>query len=189
MLCQIREINSSNMKTLIAYYSFTRNNEKLAYYLQQQLNCDILKIETQKKYTGFSILFNLVFKRKPALKALSLHLDDYDHVIFVAPVWAGRIAMPLTALLINQRTNIKEYSFITLCGGRPGQKEKIEHELWAILNKKPVKLVELWINELLPAHQKNTRHSSDYRIDAGGFGRFETEIRNFIREENLVNGI
>lgn len=178
------------MKTLIAYYSFTQNNEKLATHLQKQLNCDIVKIETTKKRNGFSILLDLVFKRKPEIKPVPYYLQDYDHVIFIAPIWAGRIAMPMKSFLINERSNIRQYSFITLCGGSPGQKEKIQHELVTSLQKPPVRVLELWVNDLLPADKKGTvKHTSGFRIDADGFEKFEDQLRNFIKEENMINSI
>lgn len=178
------------MKTLIAYYSFTQNNEKLAKYLQKQLNCDIVKIETTKKRNGFSILLDLMFMRKPEIKPPPYYLHDYDHVIFIAPIWAGRIAMPMKSFIINQEPNIKQYSFITLCGGSAGQKEKIQNELVATLQRPPVKLLELWVNDLLPVEKKDTiKHTSGFRIEADGFGKFESQLRDFIKEENMITSI
>lgn len=178
------------MKILIAYYSFTQNNEKLATHLQKQLNCDIVKIETTKTRNGFSILLDLVFKRRPEIKPVPYYLQDYDHVIFIAPIWAGRIATPMKSFLINEKSNIRRYSFITLCGGSPGQKEKIHHELVTSLQKAPLGLLELRVNDLLPAGEKDTiQHTSGFRIDADGFGKFEGQLRNFIKEENMVNSI
>jgi flavodoxin len=178
------------MKTLIAYYSFTQNNEKLARHLQKQLNCDIVKIETTKNRTGFSILFDLIFKRNPELKPVPYYLQDYEHVIFIAPIWAGKIAMPMKSFLINQKAKIKKYSFITLCGGSTGQRDKIHNELVGTLQKPPVKLLELWLNDLLPAQQKNTiKYTSGLKIEADGFAPFENQLRDFIKEENMINSI
>jgi multimeric flavodoxin WrbA len=138
------------------------------------LNCDIVRIETTKKRNGFSILFDLIFDRKPEIKPVPYYMQDYDHVIFVAPVWAGRIAMPMKSFLINQKSNIREYSFITLCGGNPGQREKIQGELEMTLQHSPVKLVELWVKDLLTAEKNGTtKNTSAFRIDANGFGKLK----------------
>lgn len=178
------------MKTLIAYYSFTQNNEKLAGYLQKQLNCDIVKIETTKKRNSFSIFLDLMFKRKPEIKSVPYYLQDYEHIIFIAPIWAGRIATPMKSYLIKEGVNIKKYSFITLCGGSAGQQEKIHSELVATLQKPPLKLLELWVNDLLPAEKKDTiKYTSGFRIEADGFAQFESQLRNFIKEESMVNSI
>lgn len=172
------------MKTLVVYYSFTENNEKLARHLQEKLRCDIVKIETLKKRTGLSILFDLMFHRKPGIKTVPYYLRDYDHIIFVAPIWAGKIAMPLTTFLVNEKANIAQYSFITLCGGgNADQKKRIGDELRATIGKTPLKVVELWINNLLPAEKKNTiKYTSGYRIDPKEFQQFNAEISEVINQ-------
>jgi flavodoxin len=175
------------MKTLIAYYSFTQNNEKLAKHLQRRLNCDIVKIETTKNRNGLSILLDLIFKRNPEIKPVPYYLQDYDHVIFIAPIWAGRIAMPMKSFMTQERLNLEQYSFVTLCGGNAGQKEKIEKELVSIVGKSPVRFLELWVNHLLPADRKNTiKDTSGFRIEADGFGPFEEQLIDFIKEESPV---
>jgi hypothetical protein len=127
---------------------------------------------------------------KPEIKPVPYYMQDYDQVIFLSPIWAGRIATPMKSFLMKEKPNIKQYSFITLCGGNAGQKEKIHNELVSALQKPPVRLLELWINDLLPAGKKDTiKYTSGFRIEADGFGQFESQLRNFIKEENLVNAI
>src|SRR5690242_15926601 len=105
------------MKTLIVFYSFTGNNEKLTAYLQGHIGCDVSKLETMKKRTGFSVFLDIVFSRKPVIKSITHNLKNYDHVIFSSPIWAGKIAMPLNSFLGDNAKDIKDYSFITVCGG------------------------------------------------------------------------
>lgn len=195
LLCKRLFINVNNdlnpptkhldaMKTLIAYYSFTHNNEKLAKHIQKKINCDIIKIETVRKRNSLSILFDLMFNRKPAIKTVPYYLNSYDYIIFIAPIWAGKIAKPMKSFIVNEKPNIKQYAFITLCGGNSGQKEKIEKELTSTLDKSPIKVLELWINNLLPAEKKDTiKHTSGFRIDADGFKPFDDLLNNFINEK------
>ena len=169
------------MKTLIVYYSFTQNNEKLAKYLHKLLNCDIVEIETVMRRSRWSILLDLIFHRRPAIKAVPYYLRDYDRVIFIAPIWAGRIAMPFKTFLANEKSNIKRYSFVTVCGGAPGQKEKIEKELASVVNIMPENVIELWINNLLPPDKKDTiRYTSGYRIEMKEFFKFEKVLQPVI---------
>lgn len=172
------------MKTLIVYYSFTQNNEKLARYLHALLNCDIVKIETVKKRRGYSILFDLIFHRKPAVKPVPYYLRDYDRVIFLAPIWSGQIAMPLQTFLLKEKSNIKRYSFITLCGGSLGQKEKIERQLRGMLDIAPDHVIELWINNLLPVDRRDTiKYTSGYRIGQEEIHTFEHELDPVIKAD------
>jgi len=172
------------MNTLIVYYSFTSNNEKLAFYLTKQLHCDVAKLETISKRSGFSIMLDLLFKRKPALKPLHLNLKDYHDIIFIGPVWAGKVATPLKSFIINERENIRDYSFITVCGGgNRDQKAHIIHELTSAIGKEPVKVVELWINDILSEKKKDTiKYTSGYRLEVDDFKKFETSLNDFIAE-------
>lgn len=178
------------MKTLIVYYSHTYNNEKLAHQLQKILRCDLLKIEEFKKRTGFTILMDLLFSRKPSIKVYPYYLKDYDHTILVAPIWASKIATPLQTFLVNEKPNIHEYSFITLCGGGGGgQHEKIQKELATLVGKEPLKVAELWINDLLPPNKKDTvKYTSAYRIAEDDFKVFETQIHHFL-DDVLVHEV
>ncbi|HEY9045521.1 MAG TPA: hypothetical protein VIN08_06475 [Ohtaekwangia sp.] len=176
------------MKTLMVYYSFTHNNEVLAQELQKQLGCDILKIEDLKKRNGFSIFLDILFSRRPAIKYSPVSLTAYDRFIFIAPIWAGKIATPLKTFLINERTKIKHYSFITICGGREGQRDKITLELSAALRAMPDAVTELWINNLLQEDQKNSiKYTSSYQLTSGDLVRFQNSIQEFIkRSGNLL---
>lgn len=176
------------MKTLIAYYSFTENNEKLAVYLQKRINCDIVKIETIKSRNSFSILFDLIFNRMPATKAVPYSLKDYDHVIFLAPIWAGKIAMPMKSFLVKEKTNIPDYSFITMCGGgNPDQKQNIRKQLSEVLQKDPLDVVELWVSKLFP--EGGIKPTSAFRIEETDLDKFQSEISSFLREQMLIDAI
>lgn len=176
------------MKTLIAYYSFTENNEKLAEYLQKRINCAIVRVETVKNRNSFSILLDLIFNRVPETKTISCSLKDYDHVIFLAPIWAGKIAMPMKSFLVKEKSNIAEYSFITICGGgNPDQKQKIRKQLAEVIQKEPLDVVELWVNKLFP--QGGVKPTSALRIDETDLNKFQAEIGNFLSEQMLIDAI
>lgn len=169
------------MKTLVVYYSHTLNNAKLARKLQEKLDCDLLKIEELKKRTGFTILLDIVFNRRPAIRATHYSLHDYDKVIFMAPIWGGKIAAPLKTFLHQEKDNIGHYSFLTVCGGVKGQKAKIIIQLRELTNKEPDNVTELWINDLLSKEKKDTiKYTSGHRVDKDDLTFFEPAINKFL---------
>lgn len=128
------------MKILTICYSLTGNNQKLANYLKEKLNCDTFEIKTKKKI-GFSTVFmGLVFKKNPKLKEYKINFEIYDKIIFVSPVWFGKLAFPIKSFLLKEKPNILNYCFLTICLG--GQKDKLEKELTSILEKKPFYIEE-----------------------------------------------
>jgi len=165
------------MKQLIVYYSFTQNNEVLAKALQQRLGCDLLKIDTVKKRSAMTIFLDILFNRKPVLRSYRVD-HDVEQYVFVAPIWAGRIASPLKTFLQEERNNIKCYSFITFCGGIQGQKDKIENELTRLLTERPQMVTELWVSDLLTAEQK--KNVTGYRATESDLAKYKAKIDEFV---------
>ena len=169
------------VKTLIVYYSFTGNNEALAFQLQDRLACDILRIEEKKKRWGISILFDLIFKRRPRLEKYNIDWPAYENFIFIAPIWAGKIGTPMLTFLQQERSNIHDYSFITLCGGAAGQKEKIEDFLVSTQKLRPLAVEELWVNDLLkPEEREQIKYTTGYRVKDDDWMVFDQKMRNFL---------
>lgn len=170
------------MKTLIVYYSFTNNNELLARTLQAKLNCDILMIEEVTKRTGFKIMLDLILDRTPKIKPHPFSIDSYELCIFIAPVWAGKIASPLKSFLVQEKNRINTYSFITICGGGAReQKEKLTESLTEIVGQKPGIVKELWTNDLLADEEKDTiKYTTGYRIQQKDLQKFSREIDDFV---------
>jgi flavodoxin len=175
------------MKTLIAYYSFTGNNETLARALQLKMNCDIYKITEIKKRKAITILFDIAFRRLPKVAKPTTTLDHYDHIIFCSPIWNGKIASPLKSFLINEKDHIQQYSFITICGGRSGQDRWINDELKKVTEKTPVSLTELMVNNLPPSEQ--TKYTAPNRIEERDIMLFDSKIDHFLNSIKSLENV
>lgn len=169
------------MKTLIVYFSFSGNNEVLAKELQSILHCDIFPIIELRGRVGISIFLDILFKRSPPIEKTEIALNQYDHIILVAPIWAGRIANPLKTFLKQEKENIRAYSFITLCG--VGGNVKLRDELSRLTGQKPVSLKELPINELLPVEKKDKiKYTSGYKVQLQDVKAFRKPIESFLQD-------
>jgi flavodoxin len=172
------------MKTLIVYYSHGGNNELLAYRLQKELDCDITEVEPTGKRTGFSIFLDIAFLRTPRVKPCTVPLDRYDLIIFVAPIWAGKVAAPLKSFLLRERERIGHYAFISLCGG--GMKEqatRVRKQLTSIVGYEPVALKELWVVDLpMPDLKASPNLLSGYRVTPEDVNHFVPDIQMFVDE-------
>jgi flavodoxin len=169
------------MKAIIVYYSHSANNEALAYELKHRLGCDVLKIEEEKKRTGFTILLDLLLHRDPKIKKTNIFLSDYNTVIFVSPIWDAQIATPLRTFIKMQRGHIKNYAFITACSGREGQRDKIIHQLTQLTLKNPIIVTELVVSNLSVDSQKNKiDHFKHHQIKEADFQAVKKEIQHFV---------
>ena len=170
------------MKLLIVYYSFTGNNAALARKLGEMMECDILRIEEKRKRTSASFALDVIFKRRPRLKEYDVDLSAYDHIILVAPVWAGMIATPMQTFARQETGNLKRYSVIALCGGADGQKENIRAFLESTMSWKPVLVEELRVSDMLSPEDKDTIKSKiPYKVKADDLEVFNPKIEAFLR--------
>ncbi len=102
-------------KTLVVYYSYTNNIEKVVTELRSQIECDVVEIEPAEKgldyaannYAIGSALISAIRSNPdnpssyPAIDPVDVDLDEYDTVIIGAPLWWSQMAAPLQTYLFN----------------------------------------------------------------------------------------
>jgi len=179
-------VNQSFMRILIVYYSLTSNNELLAKELQEKLGADLFRIETRRKYTTFSIMWDILLNRTPEIKDFYHARNLYDKYIFVAPVWAGRVASPLRAFLLQEKSRIHDYSFITLCGGLPRQKDKLFKTLTKVVGHSPTQVVELSINDFISETDGHHSLGKGYEFQRQDLKFFKQKIDDFVAQQKAV---
>ena len=168
------------MKTLIVYYSLTQNNETLVKLLRTKLDCEALKIESVRRRTAFSIVLDNLFSRKPAIHEYNETINHYDQLVLAGPIWLGKLATPLKTFLTKEKNNIKHYSLISVCGGLPGQAEKIELELTSIVGLRPDRVCELWVSTVAEEKiKRDPKNMSAYRIGSSDLQKFRPKIDEF----------
>lgn len=108
------------MKTLIVYYSYTNNTEKVAKKIAELKKYDILKLEPLVDY---STDYQKVVDEEEAkmdseeiveLKPINVDLNQYDRIILGTPVWWYTMAPVVRSFLSNNNLNGKKViAFIT----------------------------------------------------------------------------
>lgn len=168
------------MKAIIVYYSHSSNNEKLAHELKLRFGCDLVKIEEQKRRTGFTTLLDHIFRRDAKIKKPDVFLIDYSMVIFIAPIWNTKIATPLKTFIKTEKHHIKKYAFISVCSCHEGQRDKIAQELIQLIQRNPILVTELPVDKLLSPEEKNKIKSPEpYLIKKPDMQIFKKEIQHF----------
>ena len=154
----------------------------VALKLKEMLHCDLLRITEVKKRGGFSIFLDIFLNRTPRIEDHRMKINEYDHVILVAPIWASKIATPLKSFLLLEKNRIRFYSFITVCSGSPNQKTKIESELSRLVGKKPIVVTELAISDLARSAQgNNIKNLTAYRLKTSDLSFFVHEIEEHLK--------
>lgn len=105
----------SEHKTLIAYYSYTNNVERIVTELRSQIDADVVEIEPAEKgldyaannYALGTALLNAIRNNPddassyPAIDAVAVDMDEYDTVIIACPLWWSQMAAPFQTFLFH----------------------------------------------------------------------------------------
>lgn len=106
---------SMHAKTLVAYYSYTNNVEKIVNELRTQIKCDILEIEPAVKGLDYAAnnyalgtqLLNTIKANPmdassyPAIDRVEVDLTQYSTVIIACPLWWSQMAAPFQPFLFQ----------------------------------------------------------------------------------------
>jgi hypothetical protein len=171
------------MKIIVISYSLTGNNEALAKSIAEEFSAEHIKISELKHRTMGSIILDLIFNKTPQVQPIPDRLENYDMILFVAPVWIGQVATPLRTYLKHLKTNPCRYAFISISGGADGANPKLAGELKKRVGKEPIALIDLHIADLLPSDPKPTREdTSAYRLNNGDIKKFTDTIVKTVRD-------
>ena len=174
------------MKTAIVSYSFTGNNNKIADELSKTMNARHFKIEDKRSVTVKSIMLDLVFHRRQKNTISPDILKDFDHIIYLAPFWVGKIARPLLPFLKSHKRTSKDYSFITVSGGALGKNSKHHKELLKRTGKKPHFTKEFYTVDMVNKEEANMKDTSTYLLTDSDVSEIIKEIMIDFNKYNVV---
>lgn len=171
------------MKLLILYYSRTGNNRILAKYLADKIGADIEEIRPIRTFKLLGFLLDFFRNRRPTIVTITKSPKNYDHTLFIAPLYDMGLAHPMKTVLIQLKGQLGPYSFVTFCGyERDGQTKHIHGELLDLTGIAPAYVQELWVEDLLPEDQReNVMKVSGYKVK-------ETELEEFADSISQVIG-
>jgi len=169
------------MKSIVVFYSNRGNNKYLSENIKKRTGSDIFEILEVKKSSSLSLFMYIILKKKAKLQETNIDLSKYDHVIFIAPIWASGIAIPLLNFIEKEKGKIKSYSFATLCLGTPRVEEKAAKQISTLIGKDPVAITALKYNDVLPENEKNTiKASNNYMISDTDYEAFTVQVGRFL---------
>lgn len=104
-----------NAKTLIVYYSYTNNVERIVTELRSQIEADVVEIEPAEKGLDYAADNYAIGSAQiaairnnpnaassyPPIDPVNVNLADYDCIIIGAPLWWSNMAAPMQTFLFN----------------------------------------------------------------------------------------
>ncbi len=106
---------AANAKTLIVYYSYTNNVERIVTELRSQIEADVVEIEPAEKGLDYAADNYAIGSAQiaairnnpnaassyPPIDPVNVNLADYDCIIIGAPLWWSNMAAPMQTFLFN----------------------------------------------------------------------------------------
>lgn len=79
-------------KTLVIYYSYTGNSKKVAEYVKERLNADILELQPKEPFSSnydevVNEWQNNDIKRDVEIKDINIDLNKYKNIVLITCVW------------------------------------------------------------------------------------------------------
>ena len=165
------------MKSVILSYSYTGNNNALAESVAKELSVEHLKITEATARSMGKIVFDMLFNRTPAVTPEPAKLQQYDHIIFVGPVWMGQPASPLRGYFNYLKTAPKKYSFVSISGGALNPNPKLAPSLEKKTGAKPEAFIDLHISDFLPSgNQSTAKETSSYKLNEEDIKKLTKEV-------------
>lgn len=108
------------MKVLIAYYSRTGNNEKLAGELQAKLSCDVEKIvDTVNRKGVWGFLksgMQAYIKKMSIIAPIQKDPSNYDVVIVAYPFWSRLMPPPIRTYIFENKSKFSKVALMSVSG-------------------------------------------------------------------------
>lgn len=106
---------AANARTLIVYYSYTNNVERIVNELRTQIDVDVVEIEPAEKGLDYAANNYAIgsaqiaaIRNNPGdaesyspIDPVNVNLADYDYIIIGAPLWWSSMAAPLQTFLFQ----------------------------------------------------------------------------------------
>lgn len=124
------------MRTLVIFYSYTGSSERIARQIAQETGADLYEIKDKTKPGKFKAYtwgcYHALRMKKTPVLPINIHMDAYDKIILLAPVWAG-LPAPQILSVLDLLPREKEISFCAVSmSGKSRGKDKV---LLALSNK------------------------------------------------------
>lgn len=123
------------MSKIVIYYSLEGSTELVAKKISEKLNCDILKIETKKKYIskGFFKFVHaggdVFMNKKPKLLPYNFDGSKYDTIVFATPVWASNFVPAFKTFIDENKDALKDKHFSIYTGFLGGGAEEAAQKM------------------------------------------------------------
>ncbi len=128
------------MKTLVVYMTISGHSKNIATQIAKDLKADVEGIsEKTSRKNPFGFIrsgFESATKKCPSINVPKKKVKIYDLVIFVSPIWAGKLSSPVRSYLKNYTVGIKATALFVNHAAKANGYETAQADFEAMVGKK-----------------------------------------------------
>lgn len=146
-------------KTLIVYYSYTNNVERIVTALSAQIEADVIEVEPTEKGLDYAANNYAIGSAQiaairnnpndkssyPAIDPVEVDMDDYDTVIIGAPLWWSQMAAPLQTFLFDYGKMMSEKNICLIVSSASSGISGVEADARRLIPEGKFVSPSLWI--------------------------------------------
>ena len=111
-------------KILVVVYSYTGTARRLAKLLCKQEGWQMAEIAEERPRHGASGMWRCVLdsllRRRPVIRYEGPLPRNFDAVVLVSPIWAGRLAGPMRTFVARRRSHLPDVAMISVADSDGG---------------------------------------------------------------------
>ena len=146
-------------KTLIVYYSYTNNVERIVTALSAQIEADVIEVEPTEKGLDYAANNYAIGSAQiaairnnpndkssyPAIDPVEVDMDDYDTVIIGAPLWWSQMSAPLQTFLFDYGKMMSEKNICLIVSSASSGISGVEADARRLIPEGKFVSPSLWI--------------------------------------------
>lgn len=193
---------AAGAKTLIVYYSFTNNVHTIATELQAQTGADMLRVEPADEgldyaANGYKIGTALISAIRnnpdaaesyPAIKPVTVNLEDYDMIVVAAPLWWNNMAAPLQTFLFNNGAKMAGKKIGLIVSSASSPIDEVEADAHRLIPQGDFVEPSLWIRSAQTSRCKQLIADWLERIDYVSMASINNTIINNASPALTIDG-
>lgn len=170
---------TAQAKTLIVYYSYTNNVERIVTELRNQIEADVVEIEPAEKGLDYAANNYAIGSSQiaairenpndassyPAIDPVSIDLSQYTTVIIGAPLWWSNMAAPLQTFLFQHSNEMSGKNIALIVSSASSGISGVENDAKRLVPEGRFLSPSLWIRSSQTSNAKSLLESWLQEID------------------------
>lgn len=186
---------TAQAKTLIVYYSYTNNVERIVNGLRSQIEADVIEVEPAEKGLDYAANNYAIGSAQiaairenpndaasyPAIDPINVDMSQYSTIIIGAPLWWSNMAAPLQTFLFQHGKEMAGKNIGLIVSSASSGISGVESDAKRLIPEGKFLSPSLWIRS---SQTSNAKTLLQNWLQAIGYNNLVSGIKNVVQDHN-----